>query len=244
MSKPIKYTDKDIEAVLSLVRKTLKSERKNCGNKITLEIPSIEKEKGKKAYMIFSPKAYTKMMYLISANKDEVGWHGFVKRKKENVFYIYDIEVYPQIVTGATVETDEVEYPNWIGIMAENDSFFDLRFHGHSHVNMSCTPSSTDLNNRNAYLTQFKDNSDKDMFYLFVIMNKRGEHTAEIYDYTNNIVYENDDIFIDVKIDDSYISKWGEETKELVQKKIMKPSKEYLMELQKGDWLHEQYFAN
>lgn len=218
MSKRIKYTENDLNEILSQIAKILRKENGINYGKITVNVP--QNEKIEKAHMIFSPEAYTKMLLLTLNSKDEIGWHGLVKRKSNNVFYIYDIVVYPQIVTAATIETDEVEYPNWIGDMAEDDSFFDLRFHGHSHVNMECSPSSTDLQNRKDILSQFKEDPEKDMFYLFLIMNKKGQHTAEIYDYTNNIIYENSDIVLDIGSDETNcLNSWLKETAKYVKRK-------------------------
>ena len=218
MSKKIKYTTDDINKILEKIKSKKKKKRGVSNGKVTIDLSSTSSEK-EQAYMLFSPIAYAKMMYLTLSTSDEIGWHGYVKREGDNIFHVYDIVVYPQIVTKVTVETDEVEYPNWIGDIAMDDSFFDLRFHGHSHVNMGCSPSGTDLENRKGYLSQFKDNTDKDMFYLFLIMNKKGEHTAEIYDYTNNILYEDKDIIIDVCIeDDNFLSLWEKEAKTKVRK--------------------------
>ena len=77
----------------------------------------------------------------------------------------------------------------------DDETFMNMRMHGHSHVNMGVTPSSTDLNfYKNEILAELNDTD----YYIFVIWNKKNEHTVKIYDFGKNILFETADV--DVRI--------------------------------------------
>lgn len=123
----------------------------------------------------FTATAWKKQMALIRHFNTEVAWHGLV-RPITNGYEIYDILVYPQEVTGGTVETDQVKYQNWL--MSQPDEIFNhIRYQAHSHVYMDTFPSATDLNN------QKRMNVPNDDFYIFFIWNKNWWYTADIYDH-------------------------------------------------------------
>ena len=79
--------------------------------------------------------------------------------EEKDTYLISDILVYPQEVTGSTVTTDQNEYEMWL-MKQEDDVFNNIRMQGHSHVNMSTSPSSVDLNLYDGILSQL----DSDMF--------------------------------------------------------------------------------
>lgn len=128
-----------------------------------------------------TPEAYEKMTGLIDAIDKEIAWHGTVERSDRD-FLITDILVYPQIVTGATVDSDDQEYAKWFTEL-DDDQFETLRMQGHSHVNMGVTPSSVDESYYKQLLEHVKD------YYIIIIMNKRRELTMRLYDVENNLVY-------------------------------------------------------
>lgn len=150
-----------------------------------------------KAKLWFTPDAYAKMWTLVSAFYDEVAWHGIASRLETEGSYEYlisDILVYPQEVTGSTVNTDQVAYQNWLDEL-DDDTFNSLRMQGHSHVNMGTSPSSVDLEHQGKILSQM----DGDMFYIFLIWNKKNEHTVKIYDMRANLLFENSDVTVGVQ---------------------------------------------
>ena len=116
--------------------------------------------------------AYVKMASLIDKFESEVGWHGCV-HKQEHVYTIYDILTYPQAVTSSTVTCDDKDYGEWLIKELPDEIFNNLRFHGHSHVNMTTSPSSTDQALFDAFLKTSKEGD----FYIFGIFNKRGNKT-------------------------------------------------------------------
>lgn len=167
-----------------------------------------------KAKLNISIKAYLKMQVLIANSQKEVGWHGVAFREDEdnNVYRVEDIMVYPQMVDGTNVNTDEDEYYAW-NMSLEDDVANNLRFHGHSHVNMSVFASSVDLQHQSEILNMMDD----DMFYIFVIMNKRGEVYSKIYDLKKNLMFETSDITISVAQDYLNIDEFLDSSMKLVK---------------------------
>lgn len=150
---------------------------------------TVDKTKYPRAQLYISAIAYLKMMLYVRDTSTEIAWHGTVKRHGKNIFQITDVMLYPQTVTGATVNTDQDKYNEWIQDL-DDDTHCSMRFQGHSHVNFGVTPSGTDMSFYNDIL-QVLPNDD---YYIFMIMNKSGNTTFLIYDLAENIIYENPDI--------------------------------------------------
>jgi len=185
MSRPIRLSDKIIKSIVAGIAKDLKGHKVFDDTiDISYEIPVSNKD----ATLIFKPAAFAKMMMLINSFDSEVAWHGTVTRE-DRVYVVQDIFVYPQKVSGASVNTDQEEYEKWLYGL-DDEQFNDLRFQGHSHVNMGVTPSSVDLNHQERIVEQLED----DMFYIFMIWNKKMEYTVKIFDLTTNTLYEKKDV--------------------------------------------------
>jgi hypothetical protein len=150
------------------------------------------------AILWLTPLAHSKTLALLNAFSDEVAWHGTVIRIAPNEFVIEDIFVYPQEVTGATVNTDQDGYTKWL-YEFDDEIFSKIRMQGHSHVNMGATPSTVDSGHREKILAQLDD----DMFYIFMIWNKRLDCHTLIYDMANNILYDDKDVTVKLVGDDS-----------------------------------------
>ena len=116
------------------------------------------------AVVWLAPEAYKKIVALVTEFTDEVGWHGSVSRTGDNEFVIEDIFVYPQEVTGSTVNTDQFKYTEWLYGL-DDETFNKIRMQGHSHVNMGVSPSGVDDKHRQQILNQL----EPDMFYIFMI---------------------------------------------------------------------------
>lgn len=171
----------------------------------------------RKAQIFFTELAWLKMQTLIREYSDEVAWHGIAKRGEDaekDEYYITDILVYPQEVTGATVNTDQEKYQMWL-MNHEDDVFNNIRMQGHSHVNMGTSPSSVD----NSLYERILDQLDDEMFYIFMIWNKQKQKTIKIYDLAKNVLFETNDITIEVLDDGTGIEKFLNEAKEMVVRK-------------------------
>ena len=149
--------------------------------------PSVSLKKEEKVNLIFEEGAFRKTEALVRNCSKEVGWYASVIRESEKRFVVKELSVPPQIVTGATVNTDDDKYVEWHESLS--DEFVNtMRFYGHSHVNMAVSPSGTDAAFQKDALANIKD------FYIFGIFNKKGEAWFNIYDITNNVIYEDKDI--------------------------------------------------
>ena len=142
-----------------------------------------------KIHLSYSLDAWLKVNALVEGCESEIAWHGVVERTAPDRFNIVDILVYPQEVTGSTVQSIEPDYTNWL--QAFPDGIFEnIRMQGHSHVRMACSPSGVDQTQMNGILEQEPD------YYIFQIMNKHGSIWSEIHISEFNAIYENADITI------------------------------------------------
>ena len=192
MAKPIYLEEDMIESILEEVRENLQDVRMMAGS---LQITkNYDYEDKKTAELVFTQDAYWKYRALVNYYSTEVGWHGLVRREADNVFKVYDILTYPQVVTGATVNTDDEEYAKWMMELTDEQAN-DLHFHGHSHVRMGVTASTVDFDHQKRILSSL----DRDTFYIFMITNKNEDNNFWIYDMLNNIKYEKDDITLSIE---------------------------------------------
>ena len=144
-----------------------------------------------KAQLMFSERAYAKLVLLVTHNEKEVAAHGTAFRitDKElgSAFLVDDILVYPQEATGGTVDSNDAEYGPWMSRLPD-EIFNNLRFQAHSHVRMDVKPSGTDLSFYHRMMQTVPN------FYIFFILNKRMEMWCEIYDIERNIYFEDGDV--------------------------------------------------
>lgn len=173
----------------------------------------------------FSELAARKQEALISEFDTEVGWHGVVHRDPDDpkLFYVSDILVYPQTVTGATVRTDDLNYPKWLyeEVPPAQQNF--VSYFGHSHVWMQPSPSDKDNDvaleklseqvstvmgegllpdAQEEHLRNFNGNT----FYICAIWNKRGLYTMRVFDIANNKFYSEDDCEVEFETEQSLMS--------------------------------------
>lgn len=214
MSKIIKLTPECIEQCCIEFSEYISKARVADGK---VSFQKIFNYPGRRATLYFDPGAWIKMDALVRKFDDEVAWHGVAFRgddPKTDEYFIQDIIVYPQEVTGATVNTDQAEYENWL-MSLEDDVFNNVRMQGHSHVNMGVTPSGVDTTHQEKILEQLDD----DMFYIFVIWNKRGEKTVKIYDLAKNVLFETADVDVKIAGSDLDLDEFIGDAKKMVKKK-------------------------
>ena len=196
--KPIRITEEDKQKIKEEFAAMLDKLRMNDG-KISISKNFGEREaKGEERPMIvYTPEAYIKMDFLVRKFDTEIGWHGLIKRIQPHVFLVYDAIVYPQEVTGVTVNTDQEGYTQFLFDLPEEKANF-MHYHGHSHVNMGVTPSQTDMTHRDGMLQSARD----DGFWVFQIWNKRGDISSVIYDLAENTLYDTKDIDLAIILQD------------------------------------------
>ena len=183
-----------------------------------------------------TPEAYRKTLALVTEFTDEVGWHGTVTRSGDNEFVIEDIFVYPQEVTGSTVNTDQKAYTEWLYGL-DDETFNKIRMQAHSHVNMGVSPSGVDDRHRQQILDQL----EPDMFYIFMIWNKSLSVHTLIYDMARNVLYEDDDI--DVKLLVDGMGEFLTEAKGKVRKPAYNKSKSVEQMTFAGDFAELEYYT-
>lgn len=205
MAKPIFMSESDIELALrkAIEQAAERMKQKKCLDKFSISIDLAKTKKDDRLCDVyFTPLAWAKVATLVAKYTTEVQWHGLTRRISETEFEIYDIIVPPHAVSGTTVISDDVEYCAWLNDL-DDDTFYDLRAHGHSHVSMAVTPSGVDDKYREDLITQMpRPKDDEDAFYIFFIVNKSHAISAEVFDLKYNAHYSNAEIVIDVLFDD------------------------------------------
>lgn len=203
MAKPIRLTPEDI---VELSRKRV------LDGEIKL------KKDDRRVTVAFTPVAWTKMHALVDAFNKEVQWHGIVSRADESTFIIEDILIFPHVASSTTVVSDQEEYEEWMDGLTD-EQFNACRFHGHSHVNMGVTPSMVDMTYRKNIFENFSTvpAPNEDQYYIFLIFNKRREFSGQVYDITQNAIYETNEIDLEVLIDNDWLGNFIIDAKELVK---------------------------
>lgn len=143
-----------------------------------------------RAIVFVSGRALAKSNALVAYSKNEVAWHYVMHRgRKPDTYHIDDVLVYPQLVSAATVDTDQQAYQDWL--MALPDEVFSrVRGQAHSHVRMPVFPSSTDSRNQEELLSTLGDED----FYFFEITNKYRDTWACLIDHKTHKVFESEQI--------------------------------------------------
>jgi hypothetical protein len=186
------------------------------------ELTKVNESEIKKPIIYFSMEAWIKMVQLVKKCDKEIAWQATVEKRKykdkedsdDFYYFIKQVYVYPQKVTGTFVDVDEAKYAEW-SMQLDDEIYNSLRFQGHSHVNMGTSPSTTDLNTYQNFLDQLS----KGDFYIFFILNKRLEFTLMLYDYAQDIIFETKDCFIDVLTSQGSLARWTEENMKQVTEK-------------------------
>ena len=176
---------------------------------INFKIDPVADNKTNKMSVLMTSTAYLKMMALVQECSIELAWHGIVERKDDYTMVITDILCYPQEATSASVDAKEAEYFDWL-MKLDDNVVNHLRFQGHSHVNMSVSPSGRDTDN---WQKLFQMCQKPDDFYIVCIVNKSGANTWRIHDNKTGYLYEEKDIEFKVIIEDGVsIQEWGKAT--------------------------------
>ncbi len=221
MSRPIKLTDELLQNIQEEFIAKVKSMKMFDGKLEYSRTFKWDDSENDRATIFLSSIAFAKMNALIQQFDSEVAWHGVVHRDEEDpsIFRITDILVYPQVVSGATVNTDQDAYQTWLYAF-DDDVFNNIRMQGHSHVNMSTSPSGVDTTHQEKILSQIRD----DDYYIFMIWNKRYEHFVRIFDLKNNTLYETADVDVLIGDEGLDLSKFVSGAKEIVKPGAYTPS--------------------
>lgn len=219
MAKPIALTKEQIDEYVDEIRAELEKTRM-----VTGDLTFTKKlTKAGRATLYYTDKAWMKEKYLVYSNEKEIAWHGVVRRGEEPFTYVVeDILLFKQEVSGTTVTTDQKEYEEFL-LGLDDDTFNALKYHGHSHVNMGVTPSTTDTSMYESFIRQL----GPEQFYIFTINNKKGARTVLIYDMKYNIIFNEGDVDIKVYADDDSFFVFAQKAKDCVVERTYTPSYSY-----------------
>lgn len=212
MAKIIKMNEAEIDRLKEEFAEVLRK-MKLANGKVTFskDVGKIERN----AKLVFTEIAWLKQSMLVSEFDKEVAWHGIAKRgENEDEYIVEDILVYPQEVTGGTVNTDQEKYQDWL-YQNPDEVFNNIRMQGHSHVNFGVSPSTVDTTLYEKFLNQLDDT----MFYIFIILNKKGDHMVMIYDMMENVLFETADVEIEIMDEGFGFGKFIDDANEMVKTK-------------------------
>lgn len=190
--KAIKLTPKMQKKLLAQMQTKMQNLSFRDGESIKLDW-SLDTDEGPEVRPIitFTEAAYRTINALVEQCSKEIAWNAQVTKTVSEdgapIFVVDEVIMFPQQVTGTSVDVDETEYSNWCSTL-DTDVINKLRFHGHSHVNMAVNPSGIDTDYQRQMIDQIPD------FFIFMIFNKRGDNYACIYDVEHNVFYEDKDI--------------------------------------------------
>lgn len=207
-----------MEAISKLVEELDACDETLNETNITLKtsLSSVAKDK---ITIIYTPKAYLRMMSLVQFYTTEVGWYGLVEKVNELTYKVYDIKICKQYVNGGKVDTEDEDTVEFFESLTDEEAEA-MHFQAHSHVNMSTEASGTDLQNQ----ADVVHNIGKTGFYIFQIWNKNLDINTYLYDLDNNIFYDRKDIVLHIEDDEhGVMDEYLKSTKELVKQKTVYP---------------------
>ena len=131
--------------------------------------------------------ALAKMFVYVDECNDEVGWLGTVKQINEKYYIIDDVFLFDQEVHGTTTEIT----PEGLAEFAEEllkredglEIWNNLKMWGHSHVNMTVTPSGQDDKQMKDFAEVGHD------WFIRLICNKKGDMKLDFFHYNLGIAF-------------------------------------------------------
>ena len=150
--------------------------------------------KGFEPIVLININALNKMKEYIRQSNKEIGWLGTVVKENE-MYNILDVYLFKQEVHETTTEitTDGLnEFA--MEILSQEDGmeiWNNMKMWGHSHVNMSTSPSVQDDNQMDLFTQNAND------FFIRIIANKKDEFRIDIWDYEKGVIYEKLNYIID-----------------------------------------------
>lgn len=160
-----------------------------------MAVKSIELEdSGLRYRLYFLKQAFDKMRLYVDLCEDEIGWLGYVEKLKDEQGYVVtDVFLLDQEVHGTTTELSPdaiVKYYNELDDGGRENFLNKCKIWGHSHVNMSPSPSGQD-DSQGLELSK-----DADDFYIRLITNKKGEYNITFYDKTIKAKVMTDEVIL------------------------------------------------
>jgi len=171
--------------------------------------------------VLISRLAYNKMWHFVDLADGEVGWLGTVT-KVENDFLIEEIFLFKQEVAATTTEISADGLAEVAQELIESrpdgvEVCNNLRFWGHSHVNMGTSPSAQD----ETQMETFRESDHP--YFIRGILNKNGRMEFTIYLYESGVKIVDPEWAIYEPVDKSVRAEIEAEFKAKVSEKVYVP---------------------
>ncbi len=157
----------------------------------------------------FAPKIYinidalNKMKEYIRQSSLEIGWLGTCE-KIDNNYFITDVFLFKQEVHSTTTEITTEGLSEFAMDLISKEGGLDIwnnmKVWGHSHVNMSTSPSTQD----DKQVDVFAENAED--FFIRIIANKQNDFRIDLYDFVSGVIYEKLPYEVDFGEDTDYIN--------------------------------------
>lgn len=131
----------------------------------------------------YTKEVWESITYLVDKCTQEIGWLGLVE-EYQGWYLVTEIFIPEQEVSSATTDIEpEALAALTMQLLDEGKDPNQLRYWGHSHVNMQVSPSTTDELQIQEYL------QDVD-FFIRGIYNKKGDSKVDVYDVRTRHVHQ------------------------------------------------------
>lgn len=143
--------------------------------------------------ILITKSAYDTMFYIVEGSAEEVGWLGTVERAGMS-FLISEVFLFEQEVHSTQTKLDPEDIGKFFTnlLMQEGgiEKSNEIRFWGHSHVNMGVTPSGSYGPGSYGDLSQMHKFGEAAEYFIMGIANKNGEIRFEIFFYDLGVKIE------------------------------------------------------
>lgn len=175
-----------------------------------VEVSSIT---GTHPTVMFTPEVLYAQKVIVDHCRIEVGWVGLVKKLGPRIYCVDEIFVPAQVADATNCDILKDGYGDIelaLNARGTPERIFDLKYWGHSHVEMDVFASGDDK--RTAL-----HKAEQSDYFIRGICNKKGAMHLSFFDGDAGIAYENIDWLVDDKLDKDAIKK---KYQEMVEKNI------------------------
>ena len=139
--------------------------------------------------ILISKEALIKMSIYVDECSDEIGWLGTAYKQEDGSIFIHDVYLFEQDVHSTTTEITPEGLTKFAEELLNQENGIEiwnnLKVWGHSHVNMTPTPSGQD----NKQMVTFADGGHD--WFIRIIANKKDEMRVDLYNFDEGIIYNN-----------------------------------------------------
>lgn len=131
----------------------------------------------------YTIEVFKMIEYIVYKQDKEVAWMGLVEKLSDTEYLVYKLYIPKQTVSSVSVDISENAIAELVNkIMDEGHDPSELRYHGHSHVNMDVHPSITDQQHMAEYIESAN-------YFIREIRNKKSKNKVDVFDKDQNKVF-------------------------------------------------------